>query len=73
MECLILEATSAHRDGKKVIKSSQHGFTKGKFYLTNRIALYKETTTWMDEGTAVDVVCFGFSKAFSTVSQHPHR
>lgn len=72
MECLILEATSTYRD-EKVIMSSQHGFTKGKSYLDNLIALYKETTTWMDEGGPLDVVYFSFSKAVSTVSQYPHR
>lgn len=45
MDHLILEATPTHRDEKKVIKCSQHGFTKGKSYLTNLIALYKETIT----------------------------
>lgn len=37
------------------------------------VILHKGTITWMDEGGAVDVVYLGFSKAFSTVSQYPHR
>lgn len=37
------------------------------------IAFYNETSTWMDEGTAVSIVCLRFSKAFNTLSQHSHR
>ncbi|XP_030921128.1 uncharacterized protein LOC115949049 [Geospiza fortis] len=69
-EHLILEAISIHMEDKKVIRSSQHEFTKGKSCLTNLIAFYDETTTWMDEGRAVDIVYLDFSKAFNTV---PHN
>jgi len=51
---------------EKIIKSSQHGFTKGKSCLTNLIAFYG----WVDEGRAVDVVYLDFSKAFDTVSHN---
>lgn len=37
-ECLILEAICVHREDKKMIRSSQQGFTEEKSCLTNLIA-----------------------------------
>ncbi|KAJ7416117.1 RNA-directed DNA polymerase from mobile element jockey-like protein [Pitangus sulphuratus] len=79
IECLILEAIAVHMEDKRVIRS-QHGFAEGKSCLTNLIAFYDETMTWMDEGwmllvngLAVDTVSLNFNKAFDSLSQHPHR
>ncbi|GAB0186967.1 mitochondrial enolase superfamily member 1 [Grus japonensis] len=68
MEQLILDVTSMDVEEKKVIRSGQHGFTKGKSRLMNLIAFYDGMTGWVDEGRAVDVAYLDFSKAFDTAS-----
>ncbi|PKU35402.1 rna-directed dna polymerase from mobile element jockey- hypothetical protein [Limosa lapponica baueri] len=68
MEQLVLGVISKHTEEKKAIRSSQHGFTKGKSCLTNLIAFCGGITGWIDEGRALDVVYLDFSKAFDTVS-----
>jgi len=70
MEQLILEVIIKQVEEKKVIRCSQHGFTKRKSCLTNLIAFYEDKTGWVDEGRAVDVVYLDFSKAFDTVSHN---
>ncbi|CAM4551145.1 unnamed protein product [Caretta caretta] len=68
MEQVLKESILKHLEERKVIKNSQHGFTKGKSCLTNLIAFYDEITGSVDEGKAVDVLFLDFSKAFDTVS-----
>ena len=50
MEQLILEVIIKQVQEKKVIRSSQHGFTKEKSCLTNLIAFYDDMTGWVDDG-----------------------
>ncbi|CAM4602979.1 unnamed protein product [Lepidochelys olivacea] len=68
MEQVLKESILKHLEERKVIRNSQHGFTKGKSCLTNLIAFYGEITGSVDEGKAVDMLFLDFSKAFDTVS-----
>ena len=67
MDHLILE-TVRHIKDKDIIRSSQHGFTKGKSCLTNLINFHDEVIGLVDEGRAVAIVYLDFSKAFDTIS-----
>ncbi|CAM4652513.1 unnamed protein product, partial [Caretta caretta] len=68
MEQVLKESILKHLEERKVIRNSQHGFTKGKSYLNNLIAFYDEITGSVEEGKAVDVLFPDFSKAFDMVS-----
>jgi len=70
MEQFILEVINKQVQEKKVIRSSQLGFTKGKSCLTNLTAFYDDMAGWVDERRALDVVYLDFSKAFDTVSHN---
>ncbi|CAM4525312.1 unnamed protein product [Lepidochelys kempii] len=67
MEQVLKESILKHLEERKVIRNSQHGFTKGKSCLTNLIAFYDEITVSVDEGKAVDMLFLDVSKAFDMV------
>uniref|UniRef100_A0A8C3FNF4 Reverse transcriptase domain-containing protein n=1 Tax=Chrysemys picta bellii TaxID=8478 RepID=A0A8C3FNF4_CHRPI len=68
MEQVLKESILRHLEERKVIRNSQHRFTKSKSCLTNLIAFYDEITGSVDEEKAVDVLFLDFSKVFDTVS-----
>lgn len=59
MEQRVLGAISRQLE-EKVIRSSQHGFTKGKSSLTNLVAFYDGITSRVGAGGGVDVICKAF-------------
>jgi len=68
MDPLILESISGHIKENEIIRSSQHGFIKGKSCSTNLVHFCDEMTDMVDEGRAVDNVYLDFSNAFDTFS-----
>ena len=55
-------------DENKLIYSGQHGFTKGKLYLTNLIEFFHRIFEWCDKGDSLGIVYLDFSKAFHKVT-----
>lgn len=70
MEKILLENILKHMKGKKVIRSSQHAFYKGKSCLVNLIAFYNEVPSLVDEGVPGDVVFMDISNAFEALSRN---
>uniref|UniRef100_K7EYL3 Reverse transcriptase domain-containing protein n=1 Tax=Pelodiscus sinensis TaxID=13735 RepID=K7EYL3_PELSI len=70
MEGILKESILRHLEERKVIRNSQHGFTKGKSCLTNLISFYDEVTGSVDVGKSVDVIYLDCSKAFDMVSHN---
>ncbi|RMC13055.1 hypothetical protein DUI87_10585 [Hirundo rustica rustica] len=68
VERLILETFCGHAKGKKMIRSSQHGLTKGKSCSNNLIAFCDEMTAMVDQQRAVTIFCLDIRKVFATVS-----
>ncbi|KAK4815770.1 hypothetical protein QYF61_007188 [Mycteria americana] len=67
-EQMVLSDITQHVLDNQGIRSSQHGFMKGRSCLTNLISFYDKVTHLVDEGKAVDVSCLDFSEALDAVS-----
>ena len=69
-ETLIKDQMRNHLKKYKLIKGSQHGFTKGSSCLTNLLEFYEAVSDWVDDGKAVEIIYLKFKKAFD---KEPHR
>lgn len=65
-EHIIQDIISKQVKEKKVMRSSQHRFTRVKLYLNNQVAFYNVMTRWVDERRALDAVYLDISMAFDT-------
>lgn len=65
---LVMKSISRHSKDKQTIRSSQHGYTKGKSCLTNLINFFDEVTVLMDMVRAVAVVYLNYSSACDTLT-----
>lgn len=67
LESIIKDKIIDHLDKYKLIRDSQHGFTKGRSCLTNLLDFLELVTKWLDDGKPVDLVYLDFAKAFDKV------
>ena len=66
-ESLLNDKLGAHLAENHLIRSTQHGFIKGRSCSTNLIVFLDKLTEIVDRGKAADVFYLEFSKAFDTV------
>ena len=69
MDSIIRDAVVEHLQIHNLIKTSQHGFMKGRSCLTNLLVYLDKITTYIDEGLPFDAIYLDFSKAFDRVLQ----
>ena len=70
LESIIRDFVSDYLDKNKLIKDSQHGFSKGKSCQTNLLTFFDEITHEVDKKHEVDVIYLDFAKAFDKVPHH---
>ena len=56
LEAIIARAIRKHLDKHKLIRHSQHGFSKGKFCLTNLLSFYWKAFETIDKGDDNELV-----------------
>ena len=67
LESIIKDKIVEHLDKFKLIRASQHGFTRGRSCLTNLLDFIEVVTKNLDKGQPVDLIYLDFAKAFDKV------
>src|SRR5579872_4976179 len=66
-ESITKDSLVAHLNRHKLIRNSQHGFTRNRSCLINILSFMESVTLNVDEGNPVDIVYLDFAKAFDKV------
>ena len=68
LEHIIAARLNEYLEENSILTEHQFGFRAGRSTLDQLILVYDCISTWYDEGSAVDLLLFDFSKAFDVVS-----
>lgn len=66
MEQIFLESMQTFMKNK-AMADSQHGFTKGRLWLTNLLSFYDRVTPLLDKGGETGVIHLYLCKVFDTI------
>ena len=69
-EALVRDALVSYLETNNLLRTSQHGFRKGRSCLTNLLTFLDGVLDGLDRGESVDVIFRDFAKAFDKV---PHE
>jgi hypothetical protein len=67
MEGIVKDDIVAHLEKYKLIRSSQHGFIRGKSCTSNLLSFFEDVTKEADKGESIDIIYLDFAKAFDKV------
>ena len=70
LERVIAKNLYMYLEDHNILSEHQFGFRAGRSTMDQMILVYNDITLWLDQGCAVDLVLFDFSKAFDVVSHH---
>ncbi|KAJ8272753.1 hypothetical protein GJAV_G00093040 [Gymnothorax javanicus] len=70
LESIIKDELELFLECNNILRDSQHGFRKGRSYLTNLLEFFEEATKTYDQSRAYDIIYLDFQKAFDKV---PHK
>jgi hypothetical protein len=67
MESIVKDDIVAHLEKYKLIRTSQHGFMRGKLCTSNLLSFFEDVTREADKGESIDIIYLDFAKAFDKV------
>ena len=70
LEKVIKEEIVSYLEENELLKDTQHGFRKGRSYLTNLLEFFQMFTNEIDKGESMDILYLDFKKAFDKVPHH---